>query len=123
VLTRAGAATTLTESAAIWHSACGSVSASAEFWALVTGLGMRSSMGRTGVCWDDSMAEIFFSMLKNERVYRTAYATKSQVRSDVIRYIEGFYNIDAGTPRCVIAGLMKSIMVINSQHWQRRTNH
>ena len=23
---------------------------SAEFWALVTGLGMRSSMGRTGVC-------------------------------------------------------------------------
>jgi putative transposase len=38
------------------------------------------------------MAESFFSALKSERVYRTVYATKSQARSDVIRYIEGFYN-------------------------------
>jgi transposase InsO family protein len=66
--------------------------ATRRFRALVTGLGMRSSMGRTGVCWDNSMAESFFSVLKNERVYRTVYATKSQARSDVIRYIEGFYN-------------------------------
>ncbi len=86
------AATTLIEPDAIWHSDRGSVYTSAGFRALVTGLGMRSSMGRTGVCWDNSMAESFFSMLKNERVYRTVYATKSQARSDVIRYIEGFYN-------------------------------
>jgi putative transposase len=38
------------------------------------------------------MAESLFSALTNERVYRTVYATKSQARSDVIRYIEGFYN-------------------------------
>ena len=76
---------------AIWHSDRGSVYTSAEFRALVTGLGMRFSMGRTGVCWDNSMAESFFSMLKNERIYRTAYATKAQARSHVIRYIEGFY--------------------------------
>jgi putative transposase len=38
------------------------------------------------------MAESFFSMLKNELVYRTVYATKAQARRDVIRYIEGFYN-------------------------------
>jgi transposase InsO family protein len=31
-------------------------------------------------------------LTSRERVYRTAYATKSQARSDVIRYIEGFYN-------------------------------
>ena len=86
------AATTRIEPLAIWHSDRGSVYTSAEFRALVTGLGMRSSMGRTGVCWDNSMAESFFSALKNERVYRTVYATKSQARSDVIRYIEGFYN-------------------------------
>jgi putative transposase len=86
------AATTRIEPDAIWHSDRGSVYTSAEFRALVTSLGMRSSMGRTGVCWDNSMAESFFSMLKNERVYRTVYATKSQARSDVIRYIEGFYN-------------------------------
>ena len=36
------------------------------------------------------LAESFFSMLNNERVYRTVYATKSQARNDVMRYIEGF---------------------------------
>ena len=35
---------------------------------------------------------IVFLGPENERVYRTVYATKSQARSDVIRYIEGFYN-------------------------------
>jgi putative transposase len=58
----------------------------------VTSLGMRSSMGRTGVRWDNAMAESFFSALKNERVYTTVYATKVQARRDVIAYIEGFYN-------------------------------
>jgi putative transposase len=53
---------------------------------------MRSSMGRTGVRWDNAMAESFFSALKNERVYTTVYATKAQARRDVIAYIKGFYN-------------------------------
>ncbi|MET4782794.1 putative transposase [Glaciihabitans sp. UYNi722] len=86
------AATTVIHPHAIWHSDRGSVYTSADFRALVARLGMRSSMGRTGVCWDNAMAESFFSALKNERVYRTVYATKAQARRDVIRYIEGFYN-------------------------------
>ena len=53
---------------------------------------MRSSMGRTGVCWDNAMAESFFSALNNERVYRTVCATKERAKRDVIAYIEGFYN-------------------------------
>jgi len=88
---RNAAATTLIAADAILHSDRGSVHTSDDFRALVTSLGMRSSMGRTGVCWDNSMAESFFSMLKNERVYRTVYATKAQARRDIIRYIEGFY--------------------------------
>lgn len=53
---------------------------------------MRSSMGKTGICCDNSLAETFFSALKNERVYRTTCATKERARQDIIRYIEGFYN-------------------------------
>lgn len=86
------AASAIIEPDAIWHSDRGSVYTSADYRKLVKDLGMRSSMGRTGVCWDNSMAESFFSMLKNERVYRTVYATKAQARRDVIAYIEGFYN-------------------------------
>lgn len=86
------AATTLIEPSAIFHSDRGSVYTSEKYRALVAGLGMRSSTGRTGVCWDNSLAESFFSMLKNERVYRTVYATKALAKRDVISYIEGFYN-------------------------------
>ena len=86
------AESTLIEPDAIWHSDRGAQYTSASFRALVSSLGMRPSMGRTGVCWDNAAAESFFSALKNERVYRTVYATKAQARRDVIRYIEGFYN-------------------------------
>ena len=86
------AATTWIEADAVFHSDRGSVYTSAEYRALVTDLGMRSSMGRTGVCWDNAMAESFFSALKNERVHRTTYPTKERARRDVIAYIEGFYN-------------------------------
>jgi transposase InsO family protein len=41
---------------------------------------------------NSALPESFFSALKNERVHRTVDATKLQARSDVIRYIEGFYN-------------------------------
>ena len=48
---RNAAATTVIEPSAIFHADRGSVDASAEYRALATSLGMRSSMGRTGVCW------------------------------------------------------------------------
>ena len=89
---RNAAATTVIEPEAVFHSDRGSVYSSRRYRTVVTGLGMRSSMGRTGVCWDNALAESFFSALKNERVYRTVYATKAQARRDVINYIEGFYN-------------------------------
>ncbi|MEU3846124.1 integrase core domain-containing protein, partial [Micrococcus terreus] len=86
------AATTHIAPDAIWHSDRESVYTSAEYRKLVNDLGMRSSMGRTGVCWGNGMAENFFAVLKNERVYRTVYATKTRVKRDIIKYIEGFYN-------------------------------
>ena len=89
---RNAAATSVIEPQAIFHSDRGSVYTSADYRALVKDLGMRSSTGRTGVCWDNAMAESFFSALKNERVHRTVYATKARARRDVIAYIEGFYN-------------------------------
>lgn len=89
---RHAAATTVIEADAIFHSDRGSVYTSGDYRGLIGRLGMRSSMGRTGVCWDNCLAESFFSSLKNERVHRTVYATKRQARRDVIRYIEGFYN-------------------------------
>ena len=63
-------------------------------WLTVSASGFYHWLSRptSGVCWDNAMAESFFAALKNERVYRTVYATKAQARRDVIAYIEGFYN-------------------------------
>ncbi|MCU1681894.1 MAG: integrase catalytic subunit, partial [Amycolatopsis sp.] len=55
-------------------------------------LGVISSMGHTGVCWDNSMAESFFGTLKNELVYRTVFPTRRHARRAVAEYIEVFYN-------------------------------
>jgi putative transposase len=49
---RNAAHSTLIQPHAIFHSDRGSVYTSAEYRAVVATLGMRSSMGRTGVCWD-----------------------------------------------------------------------
>lgn len=89
---RHAAAAVVIEPNAIFHSDRGSVYTPGTYRALVGRLGMRSSMAKTGVCWDNSAAESFFSSLKNERVHRTVYATKAQARRDLISYIEGFYN-------------------------------
>jgi len=65
---------------------------SAEFRKVLQTNKMRPSVGRTGVCWDNALAESFNAALKNERVYRTAYPTKRHAVNDVTRYIEHRYN-------------------------------
>ena len=77
---------------AMFHSDHGCQYTSAEFAGKLGALKLRRSLGRTGICYDNSMAESFFGMLKNERVYRTAYPTRKRAKRDIARYIEVFYN-------------------------------
>ena len=53
---------------------------------------MRQSLGRTGCCYDNALAESFFASLKNERVHRTVYPTRKKAKHDIAHYIEIFYN-------------------------------
>ena len=55
-------------------------------------LGIRRSVGRTGVCFDNAQAESFNAAVKVERVNRTVYPTREHARKDVARYIEFRYN-------------------------------
>jgi len=77
---------------AIFHSDRGSNYTSAEFAATLHELNLRQSVGRTGICYDNAMAESFFAVLKNERVHRTQYPTRRHAINDVARYIELRYN-------------------------------
>ena len=49
-------------------------------------------MSRTGNCYDNAVAESFFSSLKKERIRRRIYNTREEAKSDVFDYIEMFYN-------------------------------
>lgn len=50
------------------------------------------SMSRRGNCWDNAVAESFFSSLKKERVRKQVYRTRDLAKSDIFEYIEMFYN-------------------------------
>ena len=63
---------------AIFHSDRGSNYTSQQFAGNARGNEpLQRFVGRTGICYDNAMAESFFAALKNERVHRTQYPTGS----------------------------------------------
>lgn len=89
---RAAARNQTIQPGAIFHSDRGSNYTSAEYGKELRRLGIRRSVGQTGICYDNAMAESFFGTLKNERVHRTQYPTRKHAINDVARYIELRYN-------------------------------
>jgi putative transposase len=53
---------------------------------------LKPSMSRRGNCWDNAVAESFFSSLKKERVRRKVYHSVEEAKAEVFDYIEMFYN-------------------------------
>jgi putative transposase len=74
------------------HSDQGSQFGSDEFNRWCKDNRLVPSMSRRGNCWDNAVAESFFSSLKKERIKRRIYASRQEAKSDVFDYIEGFYN-------------------------------
>ncbi len=53
---------------------------------------LEPSMSRRGNCWDNAVAESFFSSLKKERIKKRIYKTRDLAKEDIFDYIEAFYN-------------------------------
>jgi putative transposase len=77
---------------AVFHSDRGSNYTSAEYAEVLEGLNIRQSVGRTGICYDNALAESVNGTVKVELVHRTVYATRRQAMEDIGRYIELRYN-------------------------------
>ncbi|MGE5255694.1 MAG: IS3 family transposase [Hyphomicrobiales bacterium] len=77
---------------AVFHSDRGSNYTSAEFAGVLEDLGIRQSVGRTGICYDNALAESWNATVKVERVHRTVYPTRKKAMQDIARYIELRYN-------------------------------
>lgn len=76
----------------VFHSDRGTQYTSKEFRKELKSLELHGSMGRTGVCWDNAMAESFFGSIKNELTHHARYTTHEEARSEIANYIEMFYN-------------------------------
>ena len=76
----------------IFHTDRGSTYTAGEFTKLCTNLKIRQSMGRTGSCFDNSVAEAFFSTLEWEVLRRHHFTTKDQAREVIATWAEEFYN-------------------------------
>jgi putative transposase len=53
---------------------------------------IEPSMSRRGNCWDNAVAESFFSSLKKERIKKHIYRTRKIAMAEICDYMELFYN-------------------------------
>lgn len=76
----------------LFHSDRGSQYTSQEFQRLLQACQVKASMSGAGNCYDNAVAESFFSTLKMELIYQTVYLSREEAMTDIFFYIEGFYN-------------------------------
>jgi putative transposase len=76
----------------IFHSDRGCQYTSREFAELAGEFGVRLSVGRTGQCWDNALAESFFATLKRELIGDRPWPSRAAVRTAIFEWIESWYN-------------------------------
>lgn len=75
----------------VFHVDLGTQYTSTQLNDVCNGLGIRRSVGRTGVCWDNAMQESFWSTLKTEFYDRRDGPTRHAAIRATGRWIEKFY--------------------------------
>ena len=76
----------------IHHSDRGSQYTSGDYRAELAAHGMIASMSGKGDCYDNAVAESFFSTLEFELLMKNDWHTREQARRAIFRYIETWYN-------------------------------
>jgi len=76
----------------IHHNDQGILYSTGSYLALLKKYGMLRSMSGKGNCYDNVVAESFFSSLKNEFVHHCQYQMRDEPRTEIFEYIELFYN-------------------------------
>ena len=70
----------------------GIVYATSAYRSILTQHGMIASMSRKGNCYDNAVAESFFSNVKNELTWHCSFRRRDEARAAIFEYIEVFYN-------------------------------
>jgi len=77
----------------VHHSDRGSTYASGDYRRALDARGIECSMSRKGDCWDNAVAESFFSTLKRELEGIDDFESRDGATLSIGEYIDGFYNV------------------------------
>jgi len=78
----------------VFHTDRGATYTARAFTRLCQRLGIQQSMGRVGSCFDNAVAEAFFSSLEWEVLSRHQFTDPSHAKATVLEWCYGFYNRD-----------------------------
>ena len=76
----------------IFHSDRGTQYTSKAFAAFCENNNIDRSLGRTGICYDNAVAESFFASYKKELIHTKPWPTLKRLRLETFAWIEGYYN-------------------------------
>jgi len=76
----------------IFHSDRGSQYTSSIFAEYCANNGIRRSLGRTGICFDNAVSESFFATYKKELIHTRPWPTISHLKKETFDWIETYYN-------------------------------
>jgi putative transposase len=76
----------------VFHTDRGTQYASEQITTFAAENGITRSMGYTGICWDNAMAESFFATVKTEFYYRRIWPPRAGATTAVGAWIEDRYN-------------------------------
>ncbi|MFG3043569.1 integrase core domain-containing protein [Streptomyces sp. NPDC048241] len=57
------------------------------------GVRVRLSVGRTGQCWDNALAESFFATIKRELLDTATWPSRAAARTAIFNFSERGYNL------------------------------
>jgi transposase InsO family protein len=77
----------------VFHSDRGCQYSSTQYATLAKALDVTLSVGRTGQCWDNALAESFFATIKRELINTQAWPTRTAVHRAIFEWIESWYNL------------------------------
>ena len=80
------------QSEVLHHTDRGSIYGSEEYRNKLITYGLIPSMSKKGDCYDNAVAESFFSTLKNELTFDQRFISREHARSEIFKFIEIFYN-------------------------------
>ena len=80
------------QSEVLHHTDRGRIYGSDDYRNKLISSGLVPSMSRKGDCYDNAVAESFFSTLKNELFFGQRFMSRNYARSEIFKFIEIFYN-------------------------------